>query len=258
MKNIVAFDIETTGLDKSKDQIIQLACVKFNPETYEIIDKFNTYIQPVGNYSISVSAYFKHGIKPDFLKDKPHFYEVCDKIVKFFDGCDVLSYNGNRFDLTFLQTELEKCGMSIDFLSKKCYDAFVEEKNRNGNTLGETYKRYAGKTMVESGLQAHNAYSDVLATIYIFKEQQKIKAYEPENMYGEDSVIVDKMFNDELVPCFNIGKYNGVSVQAIASIDRNYLNWALSDKCTFAKTTKNFIRNFLVEFDKTNANNYIK
>jgi len=245
MKNIVAFDIETTGLDRTKDQIIQIACVKFNPDTYEIIDKFSSYVQPTGNYSISIAAYFKHGIKPDFLKDKPHFYQLCDKIIKFFEDCDVLTYNGNRFDIAFLQEELNKCGLSIDFMSKKCFDAFTEERKRNGITLVDTFKRYTGKTMEESGLEAHNAYSDVLATIEVFKNQQTNQVYEPENMYGEDGVIIDKMFNNELVPCFNIGKYNGVSVNAIKHLDRNYLIWAISPKCTFSKSTKDYIKTIL-------------
>ena len=43
-KYIVAFDIETTGLDKSKDQIIQISLAKFDSETYEIIDTFDSFV----------------------------------------------------------------------------------------------------------------------------------------------------------------------------------------------------------------------
>ena len=44
MRNIVAFDLETTGLDKTKDQIIQIACIKFNRETKKVINKIMYYI----------------------------------------------------------------------------------------------------------------------------------------------------------------------------------------------------------------------
>ena len=62
MKNIVIFDIETTGLDKTKDQIIQFASIKVNPQNHQIIDSKNIWIQPVGNYQMSLGAYFKHGV----------------------------------------------------------------------------------------------------------------------------------------------------------------------------------------------------
>ena len=37
-KPIVVYDVETTGLDKSKDQIIQLALIKYDWNTKKIIE----------------------------------------------------------------------------------------------------------------------------------------------------------------------------------------------------------------------------
>ena len=53
MKNIVAFDIETTGVDKTRDHIIQISMIKFNPETYEVIDTYDSYVRPIGNRGFS-------------------------------------------------------------------------------------------------------------------------------------------------------------------------------------------------------------
>ena len=36
-RNIVCFDVETTGLNKAQCRIIQIAVVKFNPNTHEIL-----------------------------------------------------------------------------------------------------------------------------------------------------------------------------------------------------------------------------
>ena len=243
---IIVFDIETTGLDKVKDSIIQFAAIKFDTQTNRVIEEFTQLIRPCGNYEISLAAYFKHHINPEMLQDKPTMVEVGPKIVQFFDGEEnILTYNGNSFDIPFLKTELKKFGYDIDFSSKNCYDAFLEEKRRNGISLENTYKRYVGKTMEERGLTAHDALSDVKGTISIFVCQQRNQEYGPEKMYGEDNVITDMDFNGEIKPCFNIGKYRGMSIEYVASQDQGYLRWCLSDKCGFIDSTKKYIQQYI-------------
>lgn len=243
--NIIVFDLETTGLDRTKDQIIQFSALKINTENNSIIDSINLYIQPVGTYSISIPAYMKHHITPDFLKDKPYLKDVAEQIVNFFGNDDILTYNGNGFDIPFLKTELNKYGYDIDFMNRRCWDAFLEEKRRNGINLENTYLRYKGKTMQDSGLSAHDALSDIKATYTVFVAQQRIKNYDNEHMYGEDNVITDIDFNGEIAPGFNIGKYKNVSLEYVAKYDQGYLQWCVSDKCKFMDSTKNYIKNYI-------------
>lgn len=240
-KYLLAFDLETTGLSRSDCQIIQFASVKYEKKTLKEVSSKTIYIQPTGSYKMSMSSYFKHGIHPDFLKDKPYMKDVAQEIVDEFNDADILTYNGATFDIPFLLTELNKYGYTIDFMSKKCYDAFLEEKRRHGINLENTYKKYVGKTMEESGLSAHNALSDVKATFEVFKAQMKENKYAPEKMYGEDNAIVDMNFSDKLCPCFNLGKYKFISVKYVCNIDPQYIDWCISDKSTFMKSTKDFI-----------------
>ena len=242
---LAIFDIETTGLDKQKDSIIQFAGMKIETETNEIVDTLNIYIRPVGNFSINPGAYFKHHITAEFLNDKPTMPKVAYKIVNFFEGVDnVLTYNGNSFDISFLQEELNRHGFYIDFTSKNCYDAFLEEKRRNGINLDNTYKRYKGKTMEEAGLTAHDAFSDIKATYAIFVAQQRIQNYGPEKMYGEDNIITDMLFEGQTMPCFTVGKYRQVAVSKVAEFDQGYLNWCV-DKSNFSESTKKFIKTYI-------------
>ena len=242
---LVVFDLETTGLDRIKDQIIQFSALKINTDNNSIIDTKNLYIQPIGTYSISISAFTKHHITPEFLNDKPYLKDVAQDIIDFIGDNDILTYNGNGFDIPFLKVELNKYGYDIDFMNRKCYDAFLEEKRRNGINLENTYLRYKGKTMSESGLFAHDALSDIKATYSVFYAQQKNKAYNPENMYGEDNVIIDNDFDGQVKPCFNIGKYRNVSLEYVALYDKGYLKWCISDKCNFMKSTKEFIKHYI-------------
>lgn len=243
--NLIIFDLETTGLDRTQDQIIQFSALKINTENNSIVDSLNLYIKPVGAYSISIGAYMKHRLTPKFLDDKPYLKDVAKQIVNFFGNDDVLTYNGNSFDIPFLKTELNKYGYDIDFMNRKCYDAFIEERRRNGINLENTYLRYKGKSMEDSGLTAHDAMSDIKATYTIFIAQQRQSPYDSEHMYGEDNVIIDADFEGNIVSCFNIGKYKGISLEYVAKYDQGYLQWCVSDKCKFMQSTKNYIKNYI-------------
>lgn len=244
---LVVFDLETTGLDKQKDQIVQFAGLKIDTETNKVISELNLYVRPVQPYAIGLAAYFKHGLKPEFLETQEYLKDLAPTIINFFgdDSVGILTYNGNGFDIPFLKIELNKYGFDIDFTKRQIYDAFLEEKKRNGITLENTYKRYKGKTMEEAGLTAHDAMSDIKATYAVFYAQQKTEGYGPVNMYGEDNAIVDMDFKGTVQPCFNIGKYRQLSVEFVKSIDKQYLEWCISDKCNFMPHTKEFINKVL-------------
>ena len=247
-KYFITFDLETTGLAKERDQIIQIAATKYDYATFEVVDSINEYIKPIGNYSISIAAFFKHGIKPIFLEDKPHLKDIAPRIVEFFgdDDVDIVTFNGNRFDIPFLKIELNKYGCDIDFTKRRCFDCYREENRRHRNNLGDTFTRYNdGVTMEEAGLQAHDAFSDITATTHIFKCQLQQGGISPEKMYGEDGVFEDRDFRGEIRPCFTLGKYNQLSIDFVASIDQPYLEWCISDKSNFQKSTKEFIKQFL-------------
>ena len=52
MRNIVAFDVETTGTDSSKDVIIQLAAVKFDKD-FNRLDSYCCYVKPMEDFEIA-------------------------------------------------------------------------------------------------------------------------------------------------------------------------------------------------------------
>lgn len=246
MKKVIFFDLETTGLDFNTDHIISIAAIKVDIETDTILDTLEKYIRPDGPYKIAFAAYIKHHITPEFLKDKPTLKEVAGEIMDFFnDDSAICTYNGNRFDIPFLIKAMQRYGYNMDFTNRDCYDAFCEEKRRNGNTLDAIYEKYIGKTMEESGLTAHEALSDVKATYEIFKKQQEIKEYGPEKRYCDDYVIIDYNIEGQMVPCFNLGKYRGAPVIYVAKYDQQYLEWCVSDKCNFLQSTKNYIKQFI-------------
>lgn len=238
------FDLETTGVNKDKDHIIQFAAAKADPETLAVTDTYMTYVRPDGAFEIGLGAYFKHGITPDFLKDKPTFAEVAPKILAFMDGCDIVGYNHKQFDIPMLKIELKRCGMDFDFMRTDVYDVFLEERRRRGATLGDVFRQYYGKDMSEAGYDAHNALSDVCATFDVMKAQMKESPVKAENMYGEDNFITDTEFRGNVLPCFKFGKYRTVPIEYVAAHDQNYLRWCV-ESSNLMDSTKKYISGFL-------------
>lgn len=140
---------------------------------------------------------------------------------------------------------MKRCGIAIDFFSRKCYDSFMTEKRRNGNSLDKCYMKYKGKSMKEAGLTSHDAFSDVKATISIFFAQNREKPVEPEKMISEDNSICESEFKDSLEICFNKGKYKDVPLKIVKMLDKDYMEWCLTDKCPFSDSAKNIIKGFL-------------
>lgn len=242
MKKIVIFDLETTGLDKTKDHIIQFAAIKMDGN--KLVDELNLKIRPEGNFAITPQAYLKHGVSAKDLEGCPTLREVSQQIIDFFETPETVAigtYNGTSFDIPFFINEFESIGIKFSFTKYDCYDVFLEEKRRNGITLEQTYARYKGKSMEESGLTAHDALSDVKATYSIFAAQQKIEGYPPIKMFGNDNVLSLMEFRGKLEPCFGIGKYRGLSIDFVKVYDPGYLNWCVSDKCNFSDETKQYI-----------------
>ena len=70
-----------------------------------------------------------------------------------------------------------------------------DKKNKPGiSNLMTIYSILKGKSMEEAGLVAHDALSDVKATLSVFVAQQKKEGYGPEHIYGEDGFITDMIF----------------------------------------------------------------
>lgn len=245
-KPIIVFDLETTGLNKSKDSIIQFSAIKTDIVTGQIHEELDLKIRPEQDYEISLGAYFKHNISKEDLEKCPTFREVADQIRNFFDGdYIILTYNGLSFDLSFLAIEFERIGQEFTLIDKVCYDAFLEEKRREDLTLEGRYKHYYGESMEESGLKAHDALSDVKATFKVFLAQQEEYQTKPEEVLTECNTIKMMDFRGKELPCFMVGKYRTIPIQIVYKIDPQYLGWILSPNCSFSPSCKKFVKKYL-------------
>ena len=218
MKNIVAFDVETTGTDHNKDSIIQLAAVKFDKD-FNRLDSYCCYVKPMEDFEIAPGALEKHALTKEFiLENGIPSKEVMEAFNRFCEDCDMLSYNGNNFDIKFIDKEMRAAGIEFS-LDRVFYDSMRLEAMLNPRRLEIIYKNYTGRDLED----AHNALADVNATIEVFKHQL--------NKFSEQDITLDEIMGFDESKIFDIdgmfkkeddkiifakGKYRGVEFMEVA------------------------------------------
>lgn len=227
MRNIVAWDVETTGLSPQNDHIIQLAMIKFD-ENFNIIGQLNHLIIPEGDFNIDPKATKVHGYTKEYIIEngKP-LKEVAKEIMDFVDDCDYLTYNGNTFDVQFIVNDLQRIGYEFPMGDRLFYDAYAMECRFNPRNLSAVYKKYTGEELVG----AHDAFADVKATIEVFKHQIKLTDEDitkwPENnlISPEGSIRNAASPGDPALIVFTKGKYKDCNLKEVLKNDRSYFLW---------------------------------
>lgn len=106
----IVLDTETTGLDpKSGHRIVEIGCVELHHglPTGQV---YHVYLNP--QRSMPAEAFRVHGLSEEFLSDKPLFHEIIDDFLDFIKQDPLIIHNA-RFDMKFLNAELENCGKPL-------------------------------------------------------------------------------------------------------------------------------------------------
>lgn len=159
-KPIVFFDVETTGVDTTKDQIIEIALIKLSPDGS--MEEKTRRIKPI--VPISEGAEEVHGISEEDLKDCPTFDRVAKSLLNYIYGCDIAGFNSNNFDVPILYAEFERAGFIWDYSNVNFIDVSNIYRIMNPRTLVQAYKDYCGKDLDD----AHEALADTRATLEVF------------------------------------------------------------------------------------------
>ncbi|WP_342561473.1 PolC-type DNA polymerase III [Paenibacillus sp. FSL R7-0345] len=151
----VVFDIETTGLSITRNNITELAAIKMC-EGKEI-GRYTTFVNP--HEKIPYHIQQLTNITDEMVKDAPDLEPVLKEFVEFIGDAVLVAHNA-RFDMGFIQASLRKLGQpelpnpSLDTLelARLLYPSM---KNHRLNTLADKYK-----VLLESH---HRAVDDTIA-----------------------------------------------------------------------------------------------
>lgn len=163
-EKILCFDVETTGLSREEDEILQLSIVDGTGKTV-----FNEYIKPTRHESWD-GAETIHGISPSDVADKPTIEEYRDTLNDIFKNAKLLVGYNKYFDNAFLK----KAGVQFPE-DIKMYDVMLKFAPIYGewNEMRQDYKwQKLAKCAEYYGFhgdgQFHDSLEDVRATLYCF------------------------------------------------------------------------------------------
>jgi len=152
---LIAFDIETTGLDTANDEIIEIGIAKL--ENGKITAQYRSFVKP----SIPIPTDITHltGIYPEDVEDAPPLQQILPELETFFGQRPVIAHNA-QFDVGFMR----KYGL-LDANA-------VLDTYKLASILLPTAARYSlGSLTADAGIQleqAHRALDDAIATALLY------------------------------------------------------------------------------------------
>ncbi len=243
LKPLCVFDLETTGVQITKDRIVQIAIIKIHPDGSEL--EYNQIVNPEMEMSQEICEI--HGISNETAKQAPTLAELAPAIMEFIGDADLAGFNSNKFDIPVLVEELIRVGIDADFSTK----AFVDIQNifhkMEQRTLSAACLFYTGKPMEN----AHNALFDTRVTWEVLKAQlERYDQLEPDVNFlsnfsrNSNYEMVDYAGrlakNEKGETIYNFGKHKGKTIQQVNSTEPGYYGWML--EADFTNHTKLCLR----------------
>lgn len=228
-ENIIVFDVESTGVDVTEDEIIQIAAIKLNKKG-EVVDKFEKFLK---NKKPVKDSYYVHGFSDEMLQrigeDKE---KVLKEFVEYSKDSIIVGHNV-QYDINILCSELERNNLGkpkfktfYDTLDiyRRFYPGNINYKLENLSNVYDTKHK-----------PSHDAMDDIIATgeLLVRAINEKIRETSMERMalmskHLKAFTAISKKLNElfqiaeskrpyELVACV----MNGFNIKSMYAGDEN-------------------------------------
>ncbi len=230
LKNpIVFFDLETTGVDTSRDRIVEISTVKVFPNGEKEVK--TRRLNP--EMHIPEEATAVHGITDEDVANEPPFRAIAKSLAAYLEGCDFGGFNSNKFDVPVLMEEFLRAGVNVDFKNRKFIDVQNIFHKMEQRTLEAAYRFYCDKTLEN----AHSAEADTMATYEVlmaqldrYPELQNDVSYLADfSARGQSADYAGRiLYNEKGEEVFGFGKYKGRSVAEVFREEPSYYSWMMN------------------------------
>lgn len=236
-KPICFFDLETTGINISKDRIVEIAILKVHPNGKE--ERYTQRVNP--EMPIPAEVTLVHGISDADVADMPTFLEISKEVHTMIKDSDLGGYNSNRFDIPLLVEELLRADVDFDMKNKVSIDVQTIFHKMEQRTLSAAYKFYCDKNLDN----AHSAEADTVATYEVLKSQLDrydelendanfLAEFSSRKKFADFAGFI--IYNKKDEECFAFGKHKGKLVTDVLDKEPGYFGWLLN--ADFPRYTK--------------------
>lgn len=249
-------DVESTGLDFSNEPI-QIAIKKWHNYVRNECN-FNTYIKPKNQIPPEITEL--SGITNEMVADAPSFEEIADKIIDFCKDCVLVTFNGNQFDIPFLNQKFSDIGKTFPDPDTKTADVARLFAKVFPRDLASVLKVLTGKSIEEIG-SAHDAQTDVEATLDSFHALiskygdiigTTVDEWDAKSKKEGQVDWAGKLYtNKDGVICYAIGKSKGIPVKDDTGFGYWIMNQSWCTNDTRHKIQSEFAKAF--PFPKDNS-----
>lgn len=161
-KNLVVIDIETTGLKRGTDEIIEIGC--FHYGTYS---GWSTLVKPTHS-SANATSHIT-GITDDDVVDAPGISDALDQMEKWLgapiESFWLVAHNGRNFDFPRINDAYEMARGTRPIESANCIDSIIISHHAVPHALTPSRKLAYWVDLFElSDLQTHRAADDCFRT----------------------------------------------------------------------------------------------
>lgn len=228
-KPICFFDLETTGINISKDRVVEISILKVFPNGNK--ESKTWLVNPEIPIPLEVSLI--HGVTDERVANEPTFKALAKEISLMTKDCDLAGFNSNRFDIPLLAEEMLRADMDFDMKGRLAVDVQAIFHKMEKRTLGAAYKFYCNKSLEN----AHTAEADTLATYEVLKAQlDRYEDLENDTKYLAEFSSHKKFadfagfinFNEEGEECFSFGKHKNKKVLDVLDKEPGYFGWLLN------------------------------
>jgi DNA polymerase-3 subunit epsilon len=226
-KSVVFFDLETTGVSTEHDRIVDIACIRQDPDGRE--ETFISLVDP--GMPIPPEATAVHGISDEMVRGQPTFRDLAGKLQAFLGDADLAGFGILKFDVPMLQAEFRRAGNALLMEGRSLVDALTIFHRQEQRNLAAAYKFYCGQALVG----AHRAEADTRASRAVLWAQLERYADLPKDMAGlsafcgeRDAQRVDsqgKLVWRNGKASFNFGKHRTLTLEEVVRKEPSYLEW---------------------------------
>ena len=240
-KPICFFDLETTGVNVSKDRIVEISILKVFPNGNK--ESFTWRVNPEMKIPAVTTAI--HGISDEMVLNEPTFKELAPKVSELIKNSDLGGFNSNRFDIPLLAEELLRAEIDFDLKVNQAVDVQTIFHKMEKRTLEAAYKFYCNKDLTN----AHSAEADTMATYEVLKAQlDKYDDLENDmdylSKFSSHQNFVDFAgfigYNKEGQEIITFGKHKGKVIEDLFKTEPGYFSWI--QNADFPNYTKKVLR----------------